>query len=297
MAGGNEAYTPLAAVPASPPRVGLLASVAGNPAGLPARWANGFVIDPEDCAAAAVSPGWWCHDTGSGGGVADGPNPEDRVPYVYYRPWMARVTDECSVVSADVGDYQARVRRLFTAAESRIIETELWDGAVAQAAGFPNRHLNAATADDLGTHGLAYALAELQEYLANTLDSRGMIHATPRTVSLWLAATLIRREGNLLLDAFDNIVVPGQGYDGSGPGDVAPPASGDRHWAYATSMVTVIREPAIEVDPPSMSEATTRSSNLVQFTAQRIVAAYWEGCSHAGVEVNLCDPSCTASGS
>lgn len=292
-----QAYVPITATPTAPPRLGLLTSVATR-TDVPATWINGFVIEnPEDCAPTERDPGWWCPEAEGEGSTPAGPTADPRIADVYYRPWFARVTDGCSALT-NPDEYAPRARRKYVAAESRIIEAELWAGTVAQAAGFPNRYLaDTANVDDFGTMPFAYALAALQEYLAETIDGRGMIHASPRTASLWTAAQLVRREGNLLLDPFDNIVVAGQGYDGSGPGNVAPPLSGDRHYAYATSMVTVLREGQVTVDPTSMVEATDRTINRTEFTAGRIVAAYWDGCAHAGVEVNLCEPDCTPSGS
>lgn len=290
---GSHSYAPISPTPTAPPRLGLLASVAPT-TDAPTGWLNGFVIEnPEDCAPTETDPGWWCPESEGEGSTAAGPTADPRADHVYYRPWYARVTDGCSALTSP-DDYAARARRKYVAAESRIIEAELWAGTVAQAAGFPNRYLtDAATVDDFGEQPFAYALASLQEYLAATIDGRGMIHATPRTATLWYAAQLIRREGNLLLDAFDNIVVAGQGYDGSGPGNVAPPLSGDRHYAYATSTVVVLRESQVQVDPPSLAEATDRDVNRTEFTAGRIVAATWDGCAHAGVEVNLCEPTCS----
>ena len=300
MSGANAAYATMPAIPASPPRVGLLAS-ALRPDTAPERWQNGIQIVPEDCipgvGSEAEPPAWWCHDEVDG-------SPSDAMAWpmhpepVFYRPWFARVGITCATTAFDAGDYQGRARRKYLASESRLIERELWSGRVAQAAGFPNRYLTQLDSVELlAEQPLTSALALLQLYLADRTHGRGMIHATPRTVSFWQHAGMLRREGNLILDVFDNIIVPGQGYYGSGPDTMQPLVPGVIEWAYATSMIVVLTEPSVTVIPDQPSEAIDRDRDRVAYQAGRVVAAFWDGCAHAAVPVNLCEMHCTPPGS
>jgi hypothetical protein len=286
---------PIAARPAAPPRVSLIASADRPAAPLPEHWVNGITWVPELCLPESDSTFWWCSDADpeSKGAIDSTP------AAISYRPWIGWAGDSCSTFSVAERDLQGRAARRLQASLSRIIETELWTGTIAQAAGFPNAYLtDAATAEDLGTAGLMYALAHLQAYLAENVNERGMIHATHRTASLWFAGGGLRREGMLLLDPFDNIIVPGQGYDGSGIGGSGPVASGDTEYAFATSMVTVVIDNRITTNPPNLAEAIDRENNNIAYRAEQIVAAIWDvECAHAGIEVNLCEPCCEPTGS
>jgi hypothetical protein len=295
MAGATNAHVPIDAPQASPPRLGLLAS-AVRPTGVDPRWVNGIEFAPEACLD--DDEVWWTCPEGEGGDApGDKPSASNRPELVRYRPVELVAHDTCSALGYTIADYQARARRNLVATQSRKMEAELWSGTAAIAANFPNAYLaDAASAVDLGLFPLVYGLAALQEYLAATIPGRGMIHATVRTVTLWLSAGVIRREGTVLLDVMDNIVVPGTGYDGSGPGGEPAPASGDRAWAYATGLVHVL-EDEIVATPSTIGEALDRTTNVVTMRAERTVAAFWDGCAHAAAEIDLCSTCCDPSSS
>jgi len=298
---GSNGYTVLEPTPAAPPRVSLLTSarvVDDNSR----EWQNGFAVAPELCLP-QDGPFWWeCPDGGvdARSSTLLSPTGEkgiaDNEPIVEYRPWMAQVGDRCSTFGWQARDFQGRARRALLASQSRIVETELLTGAIAQEAGFPNLYLQGPQTVDLspgGSSPLVYALAALQQAIAEGQNGRGMIHATIPTVTLWLAASAIRRDGNLLVDALDNIVVPGAGYDGGGPGGTAPDPTGETAWAYATGIVEV-RQADVTILPGSLDEALDRASNTIAWRAERTVAAWWDGCVSSAINVNLCETCCVA---
>lgn len=296
MTGVAQGYSPIAARPAAPPRVSLLTSADRPAQPWPREWVNGIAWVPEACLPESDPTFWWCPVSPGTEWVTERTSKtvDESPDILQYRPWAAWVGDSCSTFSFAERDLTGRAQRRLSASLSRIIETELWTGTVAQAAGFPNAYLASADADDLGSAGLMYALAALQEYLAESVNERGMIHATPRTAALWYAGGGLRREGMLLLDAFDNIIVPGQGYDGSAPDGTPAPDSGDTQHAYATSMVTVQIDERVMTVPPDLAEAINKSTNHITYRAEQIVAAIWDAdCAHAAIEVNLCEPCCT----
>lgn len=135
-----------------------------------------------------------------------------------------------------------------------------------------------------------YALAALQEHLAEVgCGRRGMIHATRNAVTLWHRYGLVRREGPMLLDLYDNVVVPGAGYDGSGPdGEVA---TAETTWVYATGLLEVRRGP-VTVVPGELAEALDRATNTVEWRAWRPVLVSWDGEVHAGIRMQLCELAC-----
>lgn len=200
----------------------------------------------------------------------------------------------CSARPGELDAAQARARALLLVDQHRQLEREFWTGDVHQAASpdLEGRWLaQDGEVEELSQDApLVYALAALQEALGSGSGSgvgcgRGMIHATVQTAALWFAANALRREGGLLLDVFDNIVVPGVGYDGSAP-DGTVDATGETAWAYATGIVDT-----------RLAEISTRGAhdpdnNDVIALASREAIAYWDGCCHYGANVNLCNTAC-----
>ena len=273
------------------PRIGLLAS-GRTPDDGDNRWQGGFAYTPErtcDDPQIVVDP---CS-------ITEGDyDPFPFAPEEVWEPYGVHATVQCSTLGSVSRDDEALARRRLLASEQRQIERELWRGDRARTSGWTgNRFLASSTADvlspaDTGV-ALTHGLACLEEYLADTLDGAvGMIHATRQVVTHWRGLDLVRREGNLLLTAFDTRVVPGSGgYDGSGPApdaDSAPvaAATGDV-WAYATEQVDV-RLGEIQIVGPDVD----RSVNTRLVRAQRFAVASWDGCAHGAVQLDVttCEP-------
>lgn len=247
------------------------------------RWVNGFAYEAETCEA-AQSLAIWC-DPGQG---SDGytKEPGQSGGIVEYDPFAVIGSDFCSTL--DRGrDRLERARRQLIATESDQIERELWDGAIAAAEGSPNLYLASPEGVDLGSFGVVAGLAAIEQGLASCLHGqRGMIHATPTTVSYWMAASLLRVEGGLLLTALDTIVVSGSGYSGSAPGDPpTPPADIDASaYAYGTGLVHVRRSTITPVgDEPSWID---RQVNDETVFVERAVAATFSPCCLIGAEID-----------
>lgn len=294
--------------PVQPPVVGLLSSAIDGTSVAPAHWVDGISVDVENARVDDVFS-WWdaCGDddfTAPGDDVevhdlATSPKPTTVPPDdVFYHPWGIVVDETCSALGWSADEYKARVRRRLIGVQTLKMEDELWTGAVAQAAGFPNRYLaDPANVVELavGPVALVHALGRLQMYLARTITGRGMIHATQDTVNLWVSAGVVRREGASHRDTFDNIIVAGGGYPGTDP-DGVESVNGDTRWAYATGLViTLLDEP--QIVPATLQEAVAKDVNTVTARGERIAAAFWDGIAHAGIEVNLCETCCTPGGS
>lgn len=207
-------------------------------------------------------------------------------------PFLLHVEDECRDRPADEAD--ARVRQLLEIDQHYQLEREFWTGETVQGMdpAPPFRWLADPDHVDVLSPGdssspLRYALAALQEALGGCRPAgRGMIHATITTVSLWQAEGLLHREGGLLLDTFGNVVIPGVGYDGSGP-DGLVDESGTTAWAYATGIVdTRLGEIVVQ-------ETFDSRVNARLWEASRMAAAYWDGCCHFGIRVNHCLTACS----
>lgn len=285
MADGFEVID---APPAAPARVGLIVSANRPPTG-DALWENGLRFVAEAYRGDDLDEGgaWWevCD-------LEDGTDPPDKgegpgVPDpVSYLPWQVIESDPC----LSRGHDDSRALRRLAANRPWKVEREFWSGVVAQAGGLPNDYLtNPATTDDLGSAGVVFALAALQRYLDDQIPGRGMIHATKTVVTAWTSAGLTRREGALILDLYDNVIVPGAGYDGTGP-EGSPASSASAEWAYATGMVQFLDRPPTTVRSDDRSIA---SRNRDVWIAEQFVAAFHDGQAHGGVLVDLSDPCST----
>lgn len=302
MAAGTGAGR-VSPTPASPPRLGLLPSAATvNPNTLGDNWLNGIMVQAEACLGNTDVPGgyWWTNCDGATDPVDVGDGVKgvsDRNQYRTWVPYAVVEGDRCSAAGWTPDEFRGRALRNLEAARGRKVELELWSGQVATAMGADNDWLaNPATADDLGDAPLVYALAELVQYLADTITGRGMIHAMPRLVSLWDSANLLRREGNILYEnTADHIIVPGTGYTGLGIDDIDNPgeqsgaaASISSSTAYATEMVSYATG-----DPQALgnwADNIDRGTNTITWRAEQDVLAWWTGCAHGAITVNHAEP-------
>lgn len=277
VAAGAGPPDAVSAIPASPPRLGLipqLGAAEGDGA-----WVNGLAFNPESCGAASgvADP---CESVARGATAGDA-NPD----LVEAEPFSVWAADACSTLGFRARDWEGRARRLLLACQSRQVEAELWSGALTQSAGWPNRFLTSEDSDVLTDTPATptVGLACLEQGLAQCkCGGRGVIHATPQLVTHWAALGLVRREANQLVTFLDTIVVPGEGYDGSGPYGPA----GESQWAYATSLVQ-IRLGRVDVRGGPDADGVDRTQNTAKVYAERDAAAAWDGCCHLAAEFNV----------
>lgn len=274
----------ITAPPAAPPLVSLLTSavvVTGAE-----RWQGGFDYETETCGLDNTGTFDPCN-TGSKTVVAS----NDTIEVEPFGIWVG---ESCSSLGAVTRDWQGRVRRKLLACQSRLIESELLLGTQARAASpdWPNKYLTQYTSDTLSAAAVTPtdALACLEEYLSScNCGAQGMIHASRQVVTHWANNGLVQREGDKILSTVGTIIVPGSGYDGSGPATSvggAPQAAADGSiWAYATGMVHVYLDDIL-ITPGSIAHALDRTTNLITYRAERLVAYSWD-CCHGAVEIDL----------
>lgn len=287
------------AIPAAPPLVSLLSSVGSTDVDRAA--AAGVVWLPEGCSP-PEHPYWW--DCPEADGDTAVTTYTTKTPSEPGTKRKVRGFTIWTGIRISAGDFQgidvdARARRALAAFQSQLIEHELWEGEVAQAANFPNDYLlNTPTIVGGGLLGYVRALAELEQAIADNEPGNGVIHAQPRTVTLWREADLVHpiASGRRLVTDQGNIVVPGSGYTGRGPNTGGSAGGVAESYAYATGPVRVLLGP---VSRPSQSDGDSdnnangirdsevlRTVNDVTVRIERDVVVGWDGCTKHGVRVN-----------
>lgn len=179
----------------------------------------------------------------------------------------------CNTAAETFEQLKVRSEQLLDIDRHRQLEDHFWTTV-----------LNASTdLSPVGSSPLRYALAALQEALGPC--GRGFIHCTVQTAALWHSEQMLRRDGALLLDVFDNVIVPGVGYDGSSPAGVVD-ATGETAYAYATGMVDT------RLGPVRTFENLDPLDNSLTARSQQAAIAYTDDCCLHAINVNLCDTVC-----
>ena len=113
-----------------------------------------------------------------------------------------------------------------------------------------------------------------------------MIHATPAVAMAWMqGGGLTEQGGKLYTRVGGHIVVAGTGYGGNGPELAAQDPK--VHWAYITTPIYLLRGP-VESNYNRSNPAPNVQKQHNDGTAivRRTVAAYSDGCLHAGIPVD-----------
>lgn len=266
------------AIPAVPPRYGLL--VAAAPAqisaapGAPITDVSGIEWSPEQFVGGGISA---IDCDGGTAALGTKTNPANTTA----EPFNVWAEDHCSTFGFRDHDFEGRARRALDAVQSAYVAREFWLGEIAQAAPLQNDWL---TQDPKVVTGAAVApleaMAELETGLAAMLGGRrGMIHCTPGMMIRLLNAYVMTQVGTQWLTPVGTVVVADAGYPGTGP----DPGSNAHEWMYATSMVAV-RLGEVMLVPGSDWRATTaqQRTNSVKLVAQRPALVQWDSNAPAG---------------
>lgn len=261
------------------------------------RWQNGFSFVPEHCAEpeSVIIP---C----VGGNPAGGPDAtvlDSRGPggsaEMMWTPYLVRSSFKCDAQQRGTIDFERRARRILELGESKLIETELYRGDAAGWAqndgnpAFDPPNLSLVTPAAVGTTdvGLGGAttpslgIRALLQAAANTPGAHhSMLHCTPDVAEAWMQGGSIarNRDGSLVTTMGQHRVVVGTGYTGAGPGNADP--GGTTQYAWITSPVYLLMgDIEIHYD-------MDRGANDGRAIATRPVCAYWDGCLHAGIQID-----------
>jgi hypothetical protein len=192
-----------------------------------------------------------------------------------------------STFGFELADYVARAKRRLLAIQAWHVENEFWTGSTIET----NPHLaDEDTTDVTPGPGTALtpsvALGLLEEAMASTIKTRGIIHCTLLGFNLLAARQLIHQPPGqqLPMTWAGNLVVPGGGYTGSDPAGATH--AGASEYIYATGMVD-IRLGEIQQRPDNFRDATDRATNSVIFVAERSAMVTVDTCSILGIKVNV----------
>ena len=285
----------------APSRPNLLSSVSAEPKPTEGRWQLGIAYQPERDGTGGTGSIDPCGEVGGGTKtIVAGPGVVEWDPYIIW------VGDECTTIGTDPRNIEARAIRHLEAQTSHLIETILWTNQV-DSADFGASHPNVSLSDasiypgdpDGGTpittpnaffsEPPVTAFKTMIEALTDALaGTRGMIHVERRMLPFLAFYGLAIQSGQRLVTTLgDHIIVPGTGYTGSSPEE---DAAGDFYtWIYGTSMVEVLlSEIVVDTD---LAGAVNRSTNLIEYRAERMALAHWDRAIHIGVSVCLEDPA------
>ena len=253
-------------------------------------WLGGFGYFPE-AHSAAITRSAYDYTT------VDNPLTPANLPKVEVVPFDIGTKFTLSALAYQE-DFKGRATRQNDVAMHKALEYEFWTGTLAQANSWPNPYLAAGyvgsggkVTDKTPVPGtpvsITKGLSLLQKAIADTgFGGQAMIHLQPEAAPNLLNT---RRVGKLLLDQFDNIIVPGVGDPGTAP-DGSTPAAGTS-WMYATDMVATRIQKATRIIPDTYAEALDRGQaglpNTVTFRAKRLGAAYFDGSLLCAVLISL----------
>jgi hypothetical protein len=219
------------------------------------------------------------------------------LPIVTAIPYLVLVEDYCSTWGSEERDFKGRAERLLENATPKAVELEFATGVISRAKGYPNNYLSKEGLAENLTPGTAPSVDRgfeiMQQALADCgFGGQGMIHLQPQATPNLLYTETV---GNLMLDRFKNIVVPGVGYTGTGPcteehPEGQAPQAGNV-FIYATDLVAVRDEDEPTIFTETFAEATDWGQggepNTIRMRAQKFAVAYADFACAFCTEVKL----------
>jgi hypothetical protein len=217
----------------------------------------------------------------------------DAQRYFNVTPFGIVATDTCGTPGWSVQDRKARVVRQLELVTQKAVELELWNGAYTQEIDGATTGMYLSASDTEKVSGDVavkpiVGLALLEQALATCgVGMTGVIHASPLVASVLGNQHLDIADGHLVTTN-GNPVAAGAGYDGRGPGETDAPTGAEQfeHWMYATGPVFV-HLGSKELITVTEGQATNAVTNEMTYVAERPALAYWDGCCHFAVKVDV----------
>lgn len=252
---------------------GLLSVLQPRPNDGENRWMNGITWETLGCDPVSGIGDVACEPGEDGTTQATGlpknlekhatPDPEFEAFTVYG-------TYTCTPVGNTLAHAQQRATEHLMSGEEARVEQAIWTGDLDNT-GF------AAGAEDAGAGSLLRAVANLEQWIAENLRAKGVIHMTREAALLGLAKDALEIKGNQIQTLLGTPVVAGSGYPGTGPAGEDPAA--DSTYVYATPAMTGYRS---EVFPGADQQGGfDREKNNLTAVAERVYSVGWDACGTA----------------
>lgn len=249
------------------------------------HWIGGFSAESEACAfhASLVDV---CGDV-TPVSVFD---TSDGKRWIDVEPFGIVAQDQCLTPGLSVIDRRARVLRQLDLITPGAVETELWSGLFHRTDDGAETGMylasTAATTITATAQKAKVGLALLEQNLATCSSGfQATIHMTPLVATM--IGTDLKHENGQLTTTTGSLVAVGSGYDGRGPGDdTAPAASATTHWMYATGPVFV-HLGTDELVTANDAQSVDVTTNIATWVAEKPAIAYWDGCCHFAVKVDV----------
>lgn len=259
------------------------------------HWGNGFCWAPE--GSGNESTGVFDPACATG---EDTKSVEDCEPSECFCAFIIWAADKSSTIGFNSRDSVARARRKLDAAASKLIENEIYTnslGICTQAIGLSGGSTNFTDLTPAtGAVSARQALLVLEDAVGDWgVGQQVTYHIRPGEVVPWLDSYAIYREpspmgvaqvGQRYRSPMGNLIVPGRGYTGQGPGGQA--ATSDLVWAYATPTPQVRLGGILSIPESGQIDGTvvTRTTNVVTTYAERLVVVAWEKYLHLGIQID-----------
>ena len=200
-------------------------------------------------------------------------------------PFWIYAKKHCGTVGRNASEMDAAVRQQLLAAEQRVVEDVVWDGAGLANVG-PALTTSGATVVVPTANGAGAAIAALEEAAYNTYGYAGVIHLDQRAYAALAYSNLLIKDGSMWRTPLGTKLSFGTGYAVTGPAGVAPAAGFT--WAFMTSDVTIWRS---EIMVPDVTQTMDRTLNQWTATAERVYAVTWDCPETFAVQVPTAAPA------
>lgn len=198
-------------------------------------------------------------DTGAG-------VPGEATPFTVYGVYT------CTPVGHTLDWAQQRAMEHLLAREEARVEQALWTGDLDNT-GFAAGAVEAATGVSL-----VRAVAALEQWLATSYGSQGVIHMTREAALLAAASDALTVVGSRLVTRLGTPVVAGAGYPGTGPAGQDPAAGST--YLYATPALLGYRSEAFTGTDP-VAAGLDKATNDLHAVAERTYVVGWDPCGTA----------------
>ncbi len=273
-----------------PSQYGLLAVARPENSADEDRWIRGF---SQEWNTGLYSAKAWDDTDTTSATVATDATP---TYYTEIKPFFVEVEEYRSTLSFNGIDRIARIKLQLEGVTQKVMENELWDGAIRKGETHSNKALSDANTTLVnGTTALsaarALALLEFQMADASPCGEAGVIHMTKDTAGILATNYMIfhNEAGGHLETVNGTTIIIGSGYSGDGPtGQTGAAASATNKWMYGTGTVKTYLG-KVDVVNDNLAQAYDVSGNVndMRLKAIRPAAAYFDETIHLAVRVDL----------